>query len=909
MSSTLPTGTVTFLFTDVEGSTRRLEELGAEAYAVELGRHREIVRAALEEHGGVEVDTQGDAFFCAFPSARAAVACAGSIQNALAGGGVRIRMGIHTGEALLVDRHYVGMDVHRAARIGACGHGGQVVLSPSTVALLEPGEFVVRDLGAHRLKDLAAPVVLSQLGSDEHPPLKALFRTNLPVPATPFLGRDRELEELVELASAPSVRVLTLTGPGGTGKTRLSLQLAAELSDEYPDGVWWVPLAPLRDGALVASAVAQALDVDEEPGRELVDSIANAVARKRMLLLLDNCEHVVEPAAGLVGRLVGSGLELFVVATSREPLAVSGENVFAVQPLVERDAIELFHARAHAAGARLERTAADGVVTELCARLDNLPLAVELAAARTSALPPAALLDRLSGRLDVLSGPRDADERQRTLRATIAWSYDLLDEGERRLFRSLAVFVGGASLSAIEAVCAARLEDLLSLVSKSLVRPASTEGDEPRYFVLETIREFAAEELGSTNELDALHGRHVDWYAGLARDLGGELDRLDSGEHLLRLELDLENLRAAFERAVQPGEDRVSDAVALALALVTRHFLRGRYAEAETVARQALELDAELLATAHLLEWLGVVLRLQGRPREAMESYRAAEDVLEGASSRDETWWERWLELKLNEAHYAYFQNEMALLEEILDALVPAIAEHGSTAQRLDLLHVQAQRRYRLERYAISEETEALARRLYELSVEAGDVSADFTLGFCLLWRGKPDEARVYLERGREVARERGAALIETRCLVYGLVACRKLGDVEGARALLEEIEALDELHGYGGLMRASAAWIAYRDGDLELAARKGVEALADWRFEGRAAPSPFQWTARFPLLAVAVAREDLAAAREHGETMLGDTQQPLPAELEAALEAALGEGDVASFARVLELARPSGYV
>jgi class 3 adenylate cyclase len=230
MSDALPTGTVTFLFTDVEGSTRLLDELGSERYASELGRHREIVRGALAEHGGVEVDTQGDAFFCAFASARAAATCAAEIQKALAPGPVRVRMGIHTGEALVVDRHYVGIDVHRAARIGASGHGGQVVISPSTVALLEPAEVGLRELGAHRLKDLAAPVVLHQLGDEDFPPLRTLHRTNLPVPATPFLGREEELAELVARATDTGVRVLTLTGPGGTGKTRLSLQLAAELA-------------------------------------------------------------------------------------------------------------------------------------------------------------------------------------------------------------------------------------------------------------------------------------------------------------------------------------------------------------------------------------------------------------------------------------------------------------------------------------------------------------------------------------------------------------------------------------------------------------------------------------------------------------------------------------------------------
>jgi len=283
----LPSGTVTFLFTDVAGSTRLLGELGAERYAAELDAHRDVIREALDRHGGVEVDTQGDAFFCAFGSARDAVACAADVIARLARTRISVRIGLHTGEALVAGDHYVGMDVHRGARIGACGHGGQVVLSPSTVALLEPGSFPLHDLGEHRLKDLSAPVRLHQLGDGRFPPLKTLHRTNLPVPATPFLGREAELRELTELAARPGLRLLTLTGTGGTGKTRLALQATAELADHFPDGLFWVPLASLRDPELVGSAVAQALDVEERADEPAAATIARA-ASGRSLLLLDN---------------------------------------------------------------------------------------------------------------------------------------------------------------------------------------------------------------------------------------------------------------------------------------------------------------------------------------------------------------------------------------------------------------------------------------------------------------------------------------------------------------------------------------------------------------------------------------------------------------------------------------------
>jgi predicted ATPase/class 3 adenylate cyclase len=905
VSSALPTGTVTFLFTDVEGSTRLLEELGAERYSVELGRHREIVRGALAKHGGVEVDTQGDAFFCGFGSARAAVACAAEIRDALSNGAIQVRMGIHTGEALVVDRHYVGIDVHRAARIGACGHGGQVVLSPSTVALLDPDEVSVRDLGVHRLKDLAAPLVLQQLGDEDFPPLRTLYRTNLPVPATPFLGREEELVELVARASDPGVRVLTLTGPGGTGKTRLALQVAAELSDVFPDGVWWVPLAPLRAGELVASAVASALDVAEESGRVLADSIASSLARKRALLLLDNCEHLVDSVARLVAGVVGGCPEVLVVATSREALDIAGEHLYQVRPLVAEDAVELFHARARAAGARLDTDATRVVVEELCARLDNLPLAVELAAARAAVLPPATLLERLATRLDILTGPRDAEERQRTLRAAIAWSYDLLEESEQRLFRRLGVFVGGASLAAIETVCGADLEDLLSIVAKSLVRHASSEGVEPRYWMLETIREFAAEELDRSGELDDLRDRHLAWFVGLARTARGELALPESGEQRAHLEVDLANFRAAFDW----GEGRSSGAVDVGIALGSHHFLRGRYADAADVTRRALALAPAPLDEAYLLDRLGIVLRLQGHAGEALAALRAAEAVLDGADvPRDAAWWERWVDLKLDQAHFFYFQNDRSSLEDVMEKLESWVAEHGTRGQQAELLHVRLQHRYRIERYAPSSETEALARSVHALGVDAGDVSADFSLGFCLLWRGKPEEGERYLERGREIARERGVALIETRCLVYGLVAQRKQNDLEGARIRLAEIEALDELHGYRGLVSANASWVAWRDGNPELVVLRAEQALADWASEGRVGSSVFEWAARFPLLGAALARGDVDHALEHARAMLDRSQQPLPDEIAAAVERAVASGRVEDLQSALDVARPYGY-
>jgi predicted ATPase/class 3 adenylate cyclase len=901
----LPTGTVTFLFTDVEGSTVLLDELGAERYAEALDEHRGIVREALVQHGGAEVDTQGDAFFCAFSSARAAVACAQEVQDGLSRTPIRVRIGVHTGEALVAGGHYVGMDVHRAARIGACGHGGQVVLSPSTVALLEPGEPPLTDLGEHRLKDLSAPVRLHQLGRDEFPPLKTLFRTNLPIPATPFLGREQELRDLVERASEPGVRLLTLTGPGGTGKTRLSLQLAAEISGSYSHGTWWVPLAPLRDPSLVVSALASVLEVEEDPGRSATDSITDALAGKRVLLLLDNCEHLIEAVADLASAIVTACPDVCLLATSREALAIGGEQVFPVEPLVDADAIELFVARARAAGATLDDQQKE-VVAELCGRLDNLPLAVELAAARAAALPPTALLERLSSGLDVLKGPRDVDERQRTLRATIAWSYGLLDEPEQRLFRRLAVFVGGASLDAIEEVCDADLEDLLSLVAKSLVRQVHVEGGKARYLMLETIRELAAEELEASGEHRDLQERHVELFTRLARDVREGLEGSESGSWLTRSEHDLANLRAAFAGAA--ALDRGVDAVALAMALLTRHFFRGRYSEAEDVIRRALELAPDPVASAMLYDRLARALRVQEHPQEALDAYHAAERALEDAPERDDGWWAQLLEVKLDEATFFYFENRLEELASLVRELEPLVREHGTETQALELLHVRCQHAYRLERYALSEATEALSRETYARALELGDPSAEFMLGFCLLWRGEVQEAEEHFSRGREIARERGIALLETRCLVYGSVARRRQDDVEGAREHARVLLSQEELHGYQGLVAANWAWIAWRDGDLEVATAHGEEALADWSSEGLAGPRVFSWTARFPLLGVEVQRGRVDAALEHAREMLDESQQPLPDDIAAVLSEAVARRSRDHLERALELARPIGY-
>ena len=536
-----PAGTVTLVFTDIEGSTRLLKELGQDVYRDELARHREIVRAAFGSHGGYEVDSEGDAFFYAFGSAADALAAVEEAVTALADGPIRVRVGVHTGEPGLDPPKYVGMDVHRAARIMAAGHGGQVVVSEQ--ARLASGREL-RPLGAHRLKDLTAPEPLWQLGDAEFPPLKSLNQTNLPVQASPLIGRGSELRETGALLRQN--RVVTLLGPGGSGKTRLGLQLAAGALKDFPHGVWWVPLQALRDPTLLLPTIASTLGAQSD----LVEHLMG----KRLLLVLDNMEQLVDAAGDLAELLSATG-DLKLLVTSREPLRIAGEAEYAVEPLPDDDAIALFQARA-AVSEPLE------AVREICRRLDCLPLAIELAAARTKLFPPEQLITRLDQRLPLLTGGRrDAPERQRTLRATIEWSHDLLSEDEKRLFPRLAVFAGSFDVDAAEQVCDAELDTLQSLIEKSLLRRWAS----GRLGMLETIYEYASERLIVLREARTRRDRHAAYFADAALEHDRNLRFGRQAESLRRLRADYPNIRAAIEHCLASGDRAGAAAIAQAL--------------------------------------------------------------------------------------------------------------------------------------------------------------------------------------------------------------------------------------------------------------------------------------------------------------------------------------------------------
>jgi predicted ATPase/class 3 adenylate cyclase len=548
MRDDLPTGSVTFLFTDIEGSTRLLHDLGAERYARSLAEHRRMLREAFGAHGGVEVDTQGDAFFVAFANARAALAAARQAQQALSADPIHVRMGVHTGRPLLTDEGYVGVDVHKAARICSAGHGGQILVSEQTKIAAGHGDL--RSLGLHRLKDLTAPEPLYQVGEAEFPPLKSLNQSNLPEQPTPFAGRERELAEVLHMLRRGDVRLLTLTGPGGSGKTRLAVQAAAEMVEEQEHGVWWVGLQAVRDPGLVVPTIASTIGA--------AGDLAAHVARRRMLFLLDNLEQVVDAAPDL-GRLLAACPNLTLLATSRETLRLAAEHEYAVPPLAEPEALDLFLARARAVRTDFS---GNGEVGAICRRLDQLPLAPELAAARVKVLSPAQILERLDQRLPLLTGgPRDAPERQRTLRATIAWSHELLTAGEQLVFGRLSVFAGGWTLEAAEKVAGADLDTLESLVDKSLLR---FDRDRERFTMLETIREYAAERLEESGEADETGRRHAELFLELAESahLSAEAEYGRSHDVVIP---EQDNLRATIEWAA--ASERVELGLRIAVAL------------------------------------------------------------------------------------------------------------------------------------------------------------------------------------------------------------------------------------------------------------------------------------------------------------------------------------------------------
>jgi predicted ATPase/class 3 adenylate cyclase len=739
-----PAGTVTLVFTDIEGSTRLLHELGTSAYKEALAEHRRIVREACARYSGYEVDDEGDAFFYAFASAKDAVSAVSEAMEGLKQGPIQVRVGIHTGEPELDPPKYVGMDVHTAARIMSAGHGGQVVVSPTTQALLDD-ELV--SLGSHRLKDLSEPITLYQLHEGSFPPLKTIANTNLPTPASSFLGREAELLSADALLN--STRLLTIAGPGGQGKTRFALELARRAREErfsdYPDGVFSCFLSSLRDSSLVLATICQTLNVKEQPGSSALEALSAHLQGKKLLLLCDNLEHLLEAALEL-SELLQQAEGLTLLVTSRELLRIQGETSYALPPLAEDEGIALFCERA-----KLEPSSE---IAELSTRLEGLPLAIELAAARTSILSPRQLLERLSQRLDLLKGTRDADPRQQTLRATIEWSYDLLSPDERRLFRALSVFAGGCTLDAAEEVCDADLDTLHALVDKSLLRFT-----EERFWLLETIREYAAARLQEAGEADVVWERHAEWMAELLEaDPGGAA-------------LEVDNLRGALAWS----RDAERGALELRLAHATRRYWAnaGRVREglhwllgaAERGPDDQPEQRAMVMTTA-----MFCAMRVGDTPR-ALEIAEAQLDIsrvvggsalvagLGGLASVHE--------------HAGDLERSVELFEQALNL---AYAE-GSPSVLAATLFNSAAPEYTLGNYERAQQLYSEARDLFRACEDAqGEAHALVALADCSFRLGRMDEG---LDNAREGLR-RLHALDLPRLVAEALVSFADVARTQG---------------------------------------------------------------------------------------------------------------------------------
>lgn len=634
----LPTGTVTFLRTDIEGSMRLVRELGVVWDRVNA-THMGLIRSAVDDQGGIPVRTEGDAMFAVFPEARKAVSAAIAAQRALAahawpdGAEVRVRMGLHSGEAYLSGEDYGGFEVNRAARIAAAGHGGQIVLSDTTRALVAdalPDGVAIRDLGVHALRDVPSPERLFQLDvpglRSDFPALRTTTATigDLPSRLTSFIGRDVELEELAALLAER--RLVTLTGPGGIGKTSLAVETARRVADRFPDGAWFVPLAEVEDPAAVRSVIARTIGLFDGPGRPAADGLRPYLADRSMLLVLDNFERLLD-ASGDVADLLDASPASRILVTSRAPLRIAGEQEYPV-PSMGDECPKLFAERARSIRPGWEEGADGPVVDEVCTLLDRLPLGVELAAARVAHLPIAAIRDRLRAQLPLPgSGPRNVPDRQRTLAGAIAWSHDLLSPELQRVLHDLAVFDGGFEYEEAAQVVEPHdagdvLDDLATLVDQSLIKRDAS-GTGIRFDMLETIRAFAVERLRADGREAATRRRHAVAYLALAEAAAPDMPGPNQPGWLDRLTMDYANIRAAIRWSIDTGE------VDLALRFVAAMWRfwqqDGRLYEGTELAESALAMpgaDAPMVARLAALSAAGGIAYWQARRDDSFRHYR-----------------------------------------------------------------------------------------------------------------------------------------------------------------------------------------------------------------------------------------------------------------------------------------------
>jgi predicted ATPase/class 3 adenylate cyclase len=768
-----PAGSITLVFTDIEGSTQLLRKLGEEGYRHALAEQRRIVRDAFA--AGYEVDNEGDSFFYAFRSAPAAVDAVWRAMGELAPGPTRVRVGIHTGEPALDPPKYLGLDVHLAARIMSAGHGGQVLLSGATRELLD-GEADVRDLGEHRLKDFERPVALYQLGERPFPPLKTIGNTNLPRPASSFVGRERELEDVLAMLH-DGARIVTLAGAGGSGKTRLAIEAAAELVGEFRAGVFWVGLAALNEPGLVLRSVSQVLGAS--------DDLAGHIGDRSLLLLLDNFEQVVDAAPDLRD-LVEACPNLKLLVTSRELMRVRGEVAYDVPPLERADAVSLFCVRAG--------IAPTPAVEELCRRLDDLPLAVELAAARVRVLTPEQILERLGNRLDLFRGGRDAELRQHTIRATIDWSYGLLSPEEQKLFARLAVFAGGCTLDAAGTVCDADLDTLQSLVEKSMLRHSGE-----RFWMLEVIREYAVERLDATGDADELRRRYAEHVLELATTAGfAHAARMPERHDLVRAEL--ANVRSALEWAVATDPElgaRLATELEMFWYFVSP--FEGRY-WFEALLEGSGELSDSL--RTQVIKCYGGCIWIVG---DFDEGYRYYEQALElyrrqGDSDRCA------LMLPRMAAHLATRVGDTvrarAFCDESLEYFRNAGFEKGEAEALRILSYVEREEGEYARALELELRSEELAERVGWRTWQAGGGSG---AAVCALHLNRPDEAATHARRSLALACAIGDRGTTAGMLAVLAECAATTGSAERAGRLFGAIEAEAERGRIG-------QWDSYRD-------------------------------------------------------------------------------------------------
>jgi predicted ATPase/class 3 adenylate cyclase len=802
---TLPTGTVTFLFTDIEGSTRLLQELG-ESYGAVQDDHMALMRAAIAEGGGVELRTEGDAFFAVFSSPPGAVRAAVAAQRSFAshpwshGRPLRVRMGMHTGEGRLGGDDYLGIDVNRAARIAAAGHGGQVLLSEATRSLVEqdlPDGVSLRDLGGHRLKDLAHPEHLHDLVIEglpaEFPALKTLdVPVYLPAQLTSFVGREGLLEELLGLLDG--ARLVTLTGPGGTGKTRLAIEAARRLAEDFPDGTYFVDLSPIIDPRLVADTIASALHLRVESMLEVLDVITDHLRDRAVLLMIDNFEQVLA-GAGTVAEILRAAPHVRVLATSRAPLGISGEREIPIPPLAvpdpegdpvalrESEAVALFAERAAFVDPSFSLTdEATRIVAVICGRLDGLPLAIELAASRIRVLPPRSLLEQLDRRLPVLvGGPRDAPTRQQTLRAAIGWSYDLLEERDRAFFRRLGVFAGGFTLDAAAEIAAPEggvVELIELLLQQSLIRRSSGGGD-ARYRMLDTIREFGVELLDHSGEANKVRRRHADRFVSLAEEAEPHLTGPDQRRWMDLLDGDHDNLRAAIGWAI--ASDQGDAALRLGAALWRFWYGRGHLAEGRRWLDAALVLPSAGERTrvrARCLTALGGISYWQGDFQPSDAAYREALEIY-GELGEPGDLVEGLFNLAMTRGVMGEPQKAVSLLEQSLgmareldDRRGEAWALWGLQAGSMFAGELEAAQRYGEQSLRIFEELGTDTWGLGNALAGQAGLAA---------MRGDPWEARERVLRAIDEWEDQGNALVLASQLRFLAIAANGAGQAERA--------------------------------------------------------------------------------------------------------------------------------